>query len=107
LSEIEERKERERKEKEKAKKRICSASGRKYHGLKFDRNKCVEYPTCGYGTAMPVYDEDEIDTINKAKDDDHKRKVAVWKHISKKKRSSKTEPRRSTVIVQEYACFAF
>ena len=39
LSEIEERKEKKRKEKEKTKKRIDAASGRKHHGLKFDRDK--------------------------------------------------------------------
>ena len=39
LSEIEEKKEKKRKEKEKTKKRIDSASGRKHHGLKFDRDK--------------------------------------------------------------------
>ena len=39
LSEIEERKEKKKKEKEKTKKRIDASSGRKHHGLKFDRDK--------------------------------------------------------------------
>ena len=43
-SEMEEQKEKKLKDKEKAKKRIESSSGRKHHGLTFDREKvCVFY----------------------------------------------------------------
>ena len=55
---------------------------------------------------MPVYIEDELDAINKAGDDDFRKKLAVWKNTSKKKRT-KNEPRRGTAVVQEYACLAF
>ena len=55
---------------------------------------------------MPVYNEDELDAINEPGDDNYRRELVVWKHTLKKKRS-KNEPRRSTAVVQEYACLAF